>query len=110
MAWRLGQTQTPRLQAGDAPSLPGGYAAPRSGAATSGATSGRYSSHSDASRFVSSGPLRRAVVAAAAGPKGAEQRERGGNGGGGKQMEVAGYMSDGDVLGRKSQMDEITSG
>lgn len=109
MAWRLGQTQTPRLQAGDAPSLPGGYAAPRSGAASSGATSGRYSSHSDASRFVYSGPLRRAVVAAAAGAKGAEQRERGG-GGEGKQMEVAGYMSDGDVLGRKSQMDEITSG
>lgn len=111
MAWRLGQTQTPRLQAGDAPSLPGGYAAPRSGAASSGATSGRYSSHSDASRFVYSAPLRRAAVAAAAGAKGAEQRERGGvGGGGGKQMEVAGYMSDGDVLGRSSQMDEITSG
>lgn len=47
------------------------------------------------------------MVAAAAGAKGAEQRERGG---GGKQMEVAGYMSDGDVLGRKIQMDEITSG
>uniref|UniRef100_A0A3Q3BFF2 Neuron navigator 3 n=1 Tax=Kryptolebias marmoratus TaxID=37003 RepID=A0A3Q3BFF2_KRYMA len=29
MAWRLGQSQTPRLQAGDAPSIPSGYSAPR---------------------------------------------------------------------------------
>uniref|UniRef100_A0A3Q2WQA3 Neuron navigator 3 n=1 Tax=Haplochromis burtoni TaxID=8153 RepID=A0A3Q2WQA3_HAPBU len=29
MSWRLGQSQTPRLQAGDAPSMPSGYAAPR---------------------------------------------------------------------------------
>ncbi|XP_075907695.1 neuron navigator 3 isoform X6 [Nelusetta ayraudi] len=57
MAWRLGQTQTPRLQAGDAPSLPGGYTAPRSGAASSSATSGRYSSHSDASRYLTDGGL-----------------------------------------------------
>lgn len=108
MAWRLGQTQTPRLQAGDAPSMPGSYATPRAGAASSAPASGRYSGHSDASRFVYSTPLRRAA-AVAAGAKGAEQRERGG-GEGGKQMEVAGYMSDGDVLGRNSQMDEITSG
>uniref|UniRef100_A0A3B5M9T7 Neuron navigator 3 n=1 Tax=Xiphophorus couchianus TaxID=32473 RepID=A0A3B5M9T7_9TELE len=30
MAWRLGQSQTPRLQAGEAPSMPSGYPAPRS--------------------------------------------------------------------------------
>ncbi|XP_054609793.1 neuron navigator 3 isoform X2 [Dunckerocampus dactyliophorus] len=113
MAWRLGQTQTPRLQAGDAPSLPGSYAAPR--AATAGAgttTAGRYSGHSDPSRFVYSAPLRRAV--AAAGARGVEQGERGGGSGGGleggTQMEMAGYMSDGDILGKNGRMDDITSG
>lgn len=94
--------------------MPSGYAAPRAGTASSGATSGRYSGHSDPSRFVYSAPLRRAAAAAAAaGAKGAEQGERGGGGGGleeGKQMEVAGYMSDGDILGRNNRMDEITSG
>ncbi|XP_077354763.1 neuron navigator 3 isoform X6 [Festucalex cinctus] len=111
MAWRLGQTQTPRLQAGEAPSMPGGYPAPRPGAAGSAATAaaaGRYGGHSDPSRFVYSAPLRRS-----AGARGAEQGERGGGGGGlegGKQMEVAGYMSDGDVLGKNGRMDEITSG
>ncbi|XP_077399444.1 neuron navigator 3 isoform X5 [Vanacampus margaritifer] len=108
MAWRLGQTQTPRLQAGEAPSMPGGYPAPRAGAAGSAATAaGRYGGHSDPSRFVYSAPLRRS-----AGARGAEQGERGGGGGleGGKQMDVAGYMSDGDVLGKNGRMDEITSG
>lgn len=108
MAWRLGQTQTPRLQAGDAPSMPSSYAAPRSSTTGAGTTTGRYSGHSDPSRFVYSAPLRRA---AAAGAKGAEQGEKGGGGlEGGKQMEVAGYMSDGDILGKNVRMDEITSG
>uniref|UniRef100_A0A8C6KHC4 Neuron navigator 3 n=1 Tax=Nothobranchius furzeri TaxID=105023 RepID=A0A8C6KHC4_NOTFU len=52
MAWRLGQSQTPRLQAGDAPSMPTGYSAPRSSAAAAGTNTGRYSGHSDPSRFV----------------------------------------------------------
>lgn len=110
MAWRLGQSQTPRLQAGDAPSMPSSYAAPRASTTSAGTTTGRYSGHSDPSRFVYSAPLRRA--AAAAGAKGAEQGEKGGGGGleGGKQMEVAGYMSDGDILGKNNRMDEITSG
>ncbi|XP_074482401.1 neuron navigator 3 isoform X12 [Sebastes fasciatus] len=115
MAWRLGQTQTPRLQAGDAPSMPSGYtAAPRASTTSAGTTTGRYSGHPDPSRFVYSAPLRRA--AAAAGARGAEQGEKGGGGGGGggleggKQMEMAGYMSDGDILGRNGRMDEITSG
>lgn len=111
MAWRLGQSQTPRLQAGEAPSMPSSYAAPRASTTSAGTTTGRYSGHSDPSRFVYSAPLRRA----AAGAKGAEQGERGGGGGGGgleggKQMEVAGYMSDGDILGKNNRMDEITSG
>ncbi|XP_054862826.1 neuron navigator 3 isoform X22 [Amphiprion ocellaris] len=109
MAWRLGQSQTPRLQAGDAPSMPSGYAAPRAGTTGAGTTTGRYSGHSDPSRFVYSATLRRA--AAAAGAKGAEQGEKGEGGlEGGKQMEVAGYMSDGDILGKNSRMDVITSG
>uniref|UniRef100_A0A671VLC6 Neuron navigator 3 n=1 Tax=Sparus aurata TaxID=8175 RepID=A0A671VLC6_SPAAU len=107
MAWRLGQSQTPRLQAGDAPSMPSSYAAPRASTTSAGTTTGRYSGHSDPSRFVFSAPLRRA----AAGARGAEQGEKGGGGlEGGKQMEVAGYMSDGDILGKNGRMDEITSG
>uniref|UniRef100_A0A8P4K355 Neuron navigator 3 n=1 Tax=Dicentrarchus labrax TaxID=13489 RepID=A0A8P4K355_DICLA len=109
MAWRLGQSQTPRLQAGDAPSMPSSYAAPRATTTSAGTTTGRYSGHSDPSRFVFSTPLRRA--AAAAGARGAEQGEKGGGGlEGGKQMEVAGYMSDGDILGKNGRMDELTSG
>uniref|UniRef100_A0A4W6E5P7 Neuron navigator 3 n=1 Tax=Lates calcarifer TaxID=8187 RepID=A0A4W6E5P7_LATCA len=108
MAWRLGPTQTPRLQAGDAPSMPSSYAAPRPSTTSAGTTTGRYSGHSDPTRFVYSAPLRRA---AAAGARGAEQGEKGGGGlEGGKQMEVAGYMSDGDILGKNGRMDEITSG
>uniref|UniRef100_A0A8C3GCM8 Neuron navigator 3 n=1 Tax=Cyclopterus lumpus TaxID=8103 RepID=A0A8C3GCM8_CYCLU len=108
MAWRLGQSQTPRLQAGDAPSMPSSYAAPRASTTSAGTTTGRYSGHSDPSRFVYSAPLRRP----AAGARGAEQGERAGGGGleGGKQMEMAGYMSDADILGRNGRMDEITSG
>uniref|UniRef100_A0A8D3ARH5 Neuron navigator 3 n=1 Tax=Scophthalmus maximus TaxID=52904 RepID=A0A8D3ARH5_SCOMX len=106
MAWRLGQTQTPRLQAGDAPSMPSSYAAPRASSTGAGTTTGRYSGHSDPTRFVYSAPLRRAAAA-----RGAEQGEKGGGGlERGKQMEVAGYMSDGDILGKTDRMDEITSG
>uniref|UniRef100_M3ZVL2 Neuron navigator 3 n=1 Tax=Xiphophorus maculatus TaxID=8083 RepID=M3ZVL2_XIPMA len=52
MAWRLGQSQTPRLQAGEAPSMPSGYPAPRSSTAGAAPNTGRYSSHSDPSRCV----------------------------------------------------------
>ncbi|XP_077449829.1 neuron navigator 3 isoform X5 [Stigmatopora argus] len=56
MAWRLGQTQTPRLQAGEAPS--GGYPAAREDTASgSSAAAGRYSSHSDPSRYLTDGGL-----------------------------------------------------
>ncbi|XP_077957180.1 neuron navigator 3 isoform X13 [Gasterosteus aculeatus] len=57
MAWRLGQTQTPRLQAGDAPSLPSSYAAPRASTTSAGTTTGRYSGHSDPSRYLTDGGL-----------------------------------------------------
>uniref|UniRef100_A0A8C5E6I4 Neuron navigator 3 n=1 Tax=Gouania willdenowi TaxID=441366 RepID=A0A8C5E6I4_GOUWI len=110
MAWRLGQsqTQTPRLQAGEAPSIPSGYPAARNSTTGAGAstTAGRYSGHSDPSRFVNA--LRRTT---AAGVKGAEQGEREEAGlEGGKQMEVAGYVSDGDILGRNCRMDVTASG
>lgn len=87
--------------------MPSSYAAPRASTTSAGTTTGRYSGHSDPSRFVFSAPLRRV----AAGARGAEQGEKGGGGlEGGKQMEVAGYMSDGDILGKNGRMDEITSG
>ncbi|XP_058482173.1 neuron navigator 3 isoform X10 [Solea solea] len=57
MAWRLGQTQTPRLQAGDAPSMPSSYAAPRTNTAGAGTTTGRYSGHSDSTRYITDGGL-----------------------------------------------------
>ncbi|XP_029016159.1 neuron navigator 3 isoform X12 [Betta splendens] len=57
MAWRLGPTQTPRLQAGDAPSLPGGYGAPRASSTSTGTSTGRYSGHTDPSRYLTDGGL-----------------------------------------------------
>ncbi|XP_015251017.1 PREDICTED: neuron navigator 3 isoform X12 [Cyprinodon variegatus] len=57
MAWRLGQTQTPRLQAGEAPSMPSGYSAPRSSTAGATANTGRYSGHSDPSRYLTDSGL-----------------------------------------------------
>uniref|UniRef100_A0A4W5L534 Neuron navigator 3 n=1 Tax=Hucho hucho TaxID=62062 RepID=A0A4W5L534_9TELE len=108
-SWRLGQSApSPRLQAGDAPSMPSTYTTvppPRTGASTGGAT-GRYG-HSDSSRFVYSAPLRRAATA---GARGAEQGEKGGGPEGMLEMDVAGYMSDGDILGKNVRTDDITSG
>ncbi|KAM9327927.1 neuron navigator 3 [Pholidichthys leucotaenia] len=57
MSWRLGQPQTPRLQAGDAPSIPSGYAAPRAGPAGPSTTAGRYSGHPDPSRYLTDSGL-----------------------------------------------------
>ncbi|XP_037833242.1 neuron navigator 3 isoform X15 [Kryptolebias marmoratus] len=57
MAWRLGQSQTPRLQAGDAPSIPSGYSAPRPSTVGAGTNTARYSGHSDPSRYLTDGGL-----------------------------------------------------
>ncbi|KAL7882922.1 hypothetical protein SRHO_G00005800 [Serrasalmus rhombeus] len=100
MAWRLGQSQSPRLQAGDAPSMPG-YAPPRSGA--TGAT-GRYG---DASRFVYSAPLRRVATS---GGRGAELGEKGMPSEVGPEGDVGGYMSDGDILAKNVRADDVSSG
>ncbi|KAK6314544.1 hypothetical protein J4Q44_G00140730 [Coregonus suidteri] len=108
-SWRLGQSApSPRLQAGDAPSMPSTYTTvtpPRTGGSTGGAT-GRYG-HSDSSRFVYSAPMRRAATS---GARGAEQGEKGGGPEGMLEMDVAGYMSDGDILGKNVRTDDITSG
>ncbi|XP_054480255.1 neuron navigator 3 isoform X2 [Anoplopoma fimbria] len=81
MAWRLGQSQTPRLQAGDAPSMPSSYAAPRASTTSAGTTTGRYSGHADPSRYLTDGGLHlyarnagRASDAAAASSRDASQR------------------------------------
>ncbi|XP_062853239.1 neuron navigator 3 isoform X1 [Trichomycterus rosablanca] len=101
MSWRLGQSQpqSPRLQAGDAPSHPGNYAAPRSVSAATG----RYG---DPSRLVYTAPARRA---GGTGGKGVE--------GGLGEKEVAleedvvgGYVSDGDVLAKNIRPEDVSSG
>ncbi|KAJ8402406.1 hypothetical protein AAFF_G00368950 [Aldrovandia affinis] len=94
MAWRLGQSGSPRLQAGDAPSPP-----PR-------ASTSRFAAHPDPSRFVYTAPLRRA---AGAGARGAELGEKGGAEGV-PEVDVAGYMSEGDILGKNARPDDISSG
>ncbi|NWJ03236.1 NAV2 protein, partial [Crypturellus undulatus] len=99
LAWRLGQS-SPRLQAGDAPSVGNGYAARGSGGRLTGTEAGRYAY---------AAPLRR-QLAARGGP--VDGSDRGGDGADleGLTMDAAGYMSDGDVLGKNVRADEITSG
>ncbi|XP_057179559.1 neuron navigator 3 isoform X3 [Triplophysa rosa] len=94
MAWRLGQSSSPRLQAGDAPS----YAPPRSTAGTTG----RYG---DASRLLYTAPLRRA---AASGVRGSEPGEKGGISEAGPEVDVTGYGSDGEILAKNVHADDIS--
>uniref|UniRef100_A0A8B9JKD4 Neuron navigator 3 n=1 Tax=Astyanax mexicanus TaxID=7994 RepID=A0A8B9JKD4_ASTMX len=101
MAWRLAQSQSPRLQAGDAPSIPG-YVPPRPAAASGQA--GRYT---DTSRFVYTAPLRRAATT---GGRGAEPGEKGVGSEAGPEGDVGGYMSDGDILAKNVRAEDITSG
>uniref|UniRef100_A0A8C5M8Q7 Neuron navigator 3 n=1 Tax=Leptobrachium leishanense TaxID=445787 RepID=A0A8C5M8Q7_9ANUR len=99
MSWRLGQA-SPRLQAGDAPSLVGAY--PRSSTA-------RFI-HTDPSRFMYTTPLRRAAVsrlgniAQEIGEKGVHDLDLS------SEVDVGGYMSDGDILGKSLRTDDINSG
>uniref|UniRef100_A0A3B1J2R7 Neuron navigator 3 n=1 Tax=Astyanax mexicanus TaxID=7994 RepID=A0A3B1J2R7_ASTMX len=101
MAWRLAQSQSPRLQAGDAPSIPG-YVPPRPAAASGQA--GRYT---DTSRFVYTAPLRRAATTCG---RGAEPGEKGVGSEAGPEGDVGGYMSDGDILAKNVRAEDITSG
>lgn len=96
--WRLGQS-SPRLQAGDAPSVGNGY-----GSRVVGGQGGRY---------LYPGHLRRqlagrggALCSVELGDRAGEEMELDGN-----AMEVTGYMSDGDVLSKNVERnDDVTSG
>ncbi|KAM6094600.1 neuron navigator 3 isoform 7-T7 [Chlamydotis macqueenii] len=100
MTWRLGQA-SPRLQAGDAPSLGSGY--PRSSAS-------RFI-HTDPSRFMYTTPLRRAAVSRLGNISQIDMSEKGsGDLDMSSEVDVGGYMSDGDILGKSLRTDDINSG
>ncbi|XP_030056580.1 LOW QUALITY PROTEIN: neuron navigator 2 [Microcaecilia unicolor] len=102
LSWRLGQA-SPRLQAGDAPSVGNGYP-PRANAS-------RFIS-AESSRYMYSAPLRRQLASrgstichADISDKGGEEIEIES-----MNMDATGYMSDGDVLGKNIRTDDVTSG
>ncbi|XP_068132732.1 neuron navigator 3 isoform X4 [Hyperolius riggenbachi] len=100
VTWRLGQA-SPRLQAGDAPSFVGAF--PRSNA-------GRLI-HTDPSRFMYTTPLRRAAVSRLANLSQVEICEKGNHDlDMSSEVDVGGYMSDGDILGKSLRADDINSG
>uniref|UniRef100_A0A7M4FUB0 Neuron navigator 3 n=1 Tax=Crocodylus porosus TaxID=8502 RepID=A0A7M4FUB0_CROPO len=100
VTWRLGQA-SPRLQAGDAPSLGGGY--PRS-------STSRFI-HTDPSRFMYTTPLRRAAVSRLGNMSQIDLNEKGsGDLDMSSEVDVGGYMSDGDILGKSLRTDDINSG
>ncbi|KAK2494543.1 hypothetical protein MC885_001389 [Smutsia gigantea] len=100
MTWRLGQA-CPRLQAGDAPSLGAGY--PRSG------TSRLI--HTDPSRFMYTTPLRRAAVSRLGNMSQVDMSEKASSDlDVSSEVDVGGYMSDGDILGKSLRSDDINSG
>ncbi|XP_054094627.1 neuron navigator 3 isoform X9 [Callithrix jacchus] len=100
MTWRLGQA-CPRLQAGDAPSLGAGY--PRSG-------TGRFI-HTDPSRFMYTTPLRRAAVSRLGNMSQMDMTEKASSDlDMSSEVDVGGYMSDGDILGKSLRTDDINSG
>ncbi|XP_038009349.1 neuron navigator 3 isoform X4 [Motacilla alba alba] len=100
VTWRLGQA-SPRLQAGDAPSLGAGY--PRSSAS-------RFI-HTDPSRFMYTTPLRRAAVSRLGNISQIDMSEKGtGELDISSEADVGGYMSDGDILGKSLRTDDINSG
>ncbi|XP_060047337.1 neuron navigator 3 isoform X3 [Erinaceus europaeus] len=100
MSWRLGQA-CPRLQAGDAPSLGAGY--PRSGTS-------RFI-HTDPSRFMYTTPLRRAAVSRLGNMAQIDMSEKASSDlDMSSEVDVGGYMSDGDILGKSLRADDINSG
>ncbi|XP_008302974.1 neuron navigator 2-like, partial [Stegastes partitus] len=97
-SWRLGQS-SPRLQAGDAPSLGNGYAG-----RVVGGQGGRY---------LYPGHLRRQLAGRGGALCSVELGDRAGEDMDldGISMEVTGYMSDGDVLSKNAvRTDDVTSG
>ncbi|NWW82607.1 NAV2 protein, partial [Climacteris rufus] len=103
LSWRLGQS-SPRLQAGDAPSLGNGYP-PR------GNASRFVSAEPGAGRYVYPAPLRRQLATRGPGSCHADGAHKGDSIDlEGIAMDASGYMSDGDVLGKNIRADDITSG
>uniref|UniRef100_A0A8C9JVH4 Neuron navigator 2 n=1 Tax=Panthera tigris altaica TaxID=74533 RepID=A0A8C9JVH4_PANTA len=97
LSWRLGQS-SPRLQAGDAPSMGNGYPPP-----AHATPSGRY---------VYSAPLRRQLASRGSSVCHVDVSDKAGDEMDleGISMDAPGYMSDGDVLSKNIRTDDITSG
>ncbi|KAM4846413.1 neuron navigator 2 isoform 4-T4 [Thomomys bottae] len=102
LSWRLGQS-SPRLQAGDAPSMGNGYP-PRANAS-------RFIS-SESGRYVYSAPLRRQLASRGSSVCHVDVTDKAGEEVDleGISMDAPGYMSDGDVLSKNIRTDDITSG
>uniref|UniRef100_A0A8C5JFS2 Neuron navigator 2 n=1 Tax=Junco hyemalis TaxID=40217 RepID=A0A8C5JFS2_JUNHY len=112
LSWRLGQS-SPRLQAGDAPSPGSAYVSPAGSAFPPRGSAGRFgSAEPGAARYLYPAPLRRQLAARGSGlchvdiaDKAADDIDLEG-----LAVDAAGYMSDGDVLGKNIRADDITSG
>uniref|UniRef100_A0A8C0UHC3 Neuron navigator 2 n=1 Tax=Cyanistes caeruleus TaxID=156563 RepID=A0A8C0UHC3_CYACU len=104
LSWRLGQS-SPRLQAGDAPSMGNGYP-PR------GNASRFISTEPGAGRYLYSAPLRRQLATRGSSVCHVDITDKAGDDIDleGITMDASGYMSDGDVLGKNIRADDITSG
>ncbi|XP_032917360.1 neuron navigator 2 isoform X8 [Catharus ustulatus] len=104
LSWRLGQS-SPRLQAGDAPSMGNGYP-PRANA------SRFVSAEPGTGRYLYSAPLRRQLATHGSGVCHVDIADKVGDDIDleGIAMDATGYMSDGDVLGKNIRADDITSG
>ncbi|XP_038261953.1 neuron navigator 2 isoform X4 [Dermochelys coriacea] len=102
LSWRLGQS-SPRLQAGDAPSMGNGYP-PRANAS-------RFI-NTESGRYMYSAPLRRQLASRGSNVCHMDISEKGGDEINLESisMDATGYMSDGDVLGKNIRTDDITSG
>ncbi|XP_043944008.1 neuron navigator 3 isoform X1 [Protopterus annectens] len=99
VTWRLGQT-SPRLQAGDAPSLSGSYAR----------TSSSRFLHTDPTRFMYTTPLRRAAASRIGNISQMDMSDKSGELDLSSEIEISGYMSDGDILGKSLRTDDVNSG
>ncbi|XP_041074130.1 neuron navigator 2-like isoform X2 [Polyodon spathula] len=100
LSWRLGQS-SPRLQAGDAPSLGNGFP-PRGNAS-------RFI-NSESGRYMYSAPLRRQLAARGSNVCSVDLADKDDLDLEGIHMEATGYMSDGDVLGKNLRTDDVSSG
>ncbi|NXD28270.1 NAV2 protein, partial [Spelaeornis formosus] len=104
LSWRLGQS-SPRLQAGDAPSMGNGYP-PR------GNASRLVSVEPGSGRYLYSAPLRRQLATRGSSVCHVDIADKASDDIDleGIAMDATGYMSDGDVLGKNIRADDITSG